>query len=227
MNTRVLLAAALAASVLAAPLPSFAGSADFNLGAVSLYKDRGVDQDGRNDSLRPAIQGGVDYAFDSGFYVGNWSSTGRFGNADLEVDAKGGYRTQLTGNLGLDAGYIHYFYPGEGSRNAGEVYAGLQYQRLGLKVYRGMREDVNKNDMYYRADYAHPLMDRLDLTLGAGYQTYDASGLRNKLDYSVGLGYALGKHLTLSGAVVGANRRHDVDDGSRDPRFVVGAGARF
>jgi hypothetical protein len=33
--------------------------------------------------------------------------------------------------------------------------------------------------------------------------------------------------VTLSSAVVGANRRHDVNDGSRDPRFVVGAGARF
>jgi len=227
MNMRVLLAAALAASALAAPLSSLAGSADFNLGAVSLYKDRGVDQDGRNESVRPAIQGGVDYPFDSGFYVGNWNSTGRFGNADLEVDAKGGYRTQLSRNLGIDAGYIHYFYPGEGSSNSGEVYAGLQYRRLGLKVYRGMRQDVNKNDMYYRVDYAHPLMDRLDVTLGAGYQTYDATSLRNKFDYSVGLDYALGKHVTLSSAVVGANRRHDVNDGSRDPRFVVGAGARF
>src|SRR5690606_3892799 len=102
--------------------------------------------DGRNESVRPAIQGGVDYTFDSGFYVGNWNSTGRFGNADLEVDAKGGYRTQLSRNLGIDAGYIHYFYPGEGSSNSGEVYAGLQYRRLGLKVYRGMRQDVNKND---------------------------------------------------------------------------------
>ncbi|CAM3674289.1 putative protein (TIGR02001 family) OS=Castellaniella defragrans OX=75697 GN=HNR28_001161 PE=4 SV=1 [Castellaniella denitrificans] len=227
MKSSVFLAAALAASALAAPLPSHAGSPSFNLGAVSLYKDRGVDQDGRNESVRPAIQGGVDYDFDSGFYVGNWNSTGRFGDADLEVDAKGGYRAQLSKDLGIDAGYIHYFYPGEGSRNSGEVYAGLKYQRLGFKVYRGVREDVNKNDMYYRVNYAHPLMDKLDVTLGAGYQTYDASSLRNKLDYSVGLDYALGKNLTLSGSVAGANRRHDVDDGSRDARFIVGAGARF
>ncbi len=220
-------AAVLAAAVLSASLPVQAGSARFNLGAVSLYKDRGVDQNDRNESVRPAVQGGVDYDFDSGFYVGNWNSTGRFGNADLKMDTYGGYRAQLSKDLGLDAGYIHYFYPGEGSRNAGEVYAGLNYQRLGFKVYRGMREDVNKNDMYYKVSYTHPLMDKLDLRLGAGYQTYDASNLRNKLDYGVGMDYTLGKHLTLSGTVVGANRRHDVDDGSRDARFIVGAGARF
>jgi uncharacterized protein (TIGR02001 family) len=227
MKSSKSIAAILAAAALSASLPALAGSARFNLGAVSLYKDRGVDQDGRNESMRPAVQGGADYDFDSGFYVGNWNSTGRFGNADLEVDAYGGYRANLSKDLGVDAGYIHYFYPGEGSRNSGEVYAGLNYQRLGFKVYRGVREDVNQNDMYYKASYAHPLMDKLNVTFGAGYQTYDASSLRNKLDYSVGLDYALGKHLTLSGSVAGANRRHDVDDGSRDARFIVGAGARF
>ncbi|MHA3902050.1 hypothetical protein ACTPOE_00345 [Castellaniella sp. WN] len=70
-------------------------------------------------------------------------------------------------------------------------------------------------------------MDRLDMTLGAGYQPYDAFSLRNKFDYSVGLDYALGKNLTLSGSVAGASRRHDVADGSRDARLIVGAGARF
>lgn len=39
--------------------------------------------------------------------------------------------------------------------------------------------------------------------------------------------YLLGKYLTLSGAVVGANRRRNVDDGSRAPRLVMGASARF
>ena len=227
MKSRVLCAAVLAASVVSFPLSSHAGSARFNLGAVSLYKDRGVDQDARNESMRPAVQGSVDYDFDSGFYVGNWDSTGRFGNADLEMDAYGGYRAQLSKDVGVDAGYIHYFYPGEGSRNSGELYTGLTYQRLGLKVYRGMRPDVNEGDMYYRVNYTHPLMDKLNVNVGAGYQTYDASDLRSKLDYSVGMDYALGKHVTLSGTVAGANRRHDVDDGSRDARFILGAGARF
>jgi uncharacterized protein (TIGR02001 family) len=227
MKSSGFLAAALAVSAVCAPMPTLAGSPSFNLGAVSLYKDRGVDQDGRNESMRPAIQGGADYDFDSGFYVGNWNSTGRFGNADLEVDAYGGYRAKLSKDVGIDAGYIHYFYPGEGSRNSGEAYAGLNYQRLGFKVYRGMREDVNRKDMYYRLSYAQPVMDKLNVTLGTGYQHYGASDMRAKIDYSVGMDYTLGKRVTLSGTVAGANRRHDVDDGSRDARFILGAGARF
>jgi uncharacterized protein (TIGR02001 family) len=199
----------------------------FNLSAVSLYKSRGVDQDGRNQSMRPALQGGVDYVSSSGFYLGNWNSTGRFGNADLEVDLYGGYRAQLSKDLGLDVGYIHYYYPGEGPWNQGEVYAGLTYQRFSFKTYRGMRADVNQGDLYYLATYAQPLTDALSLQLGLGYQTYQVADLRAKTDYSAGLSLALSRHLNLSGTVAGANHRGDVGDGSRDARFIVGLGAGF
>jgi uncharacterized protein (TIGR02001 family) len=199
----------------------------FNLSAVSLYKSRGVDQDGRNQAFRPAVQGGVDYASSSGFYLGNWNSSGRFGNANVEIDLYGGYKAQLSKDLGLDLGYIHYIYPNEGSWNDGEAYVGLSYRQLTFKTYRGMRPNVNEGDLYYQLGYAYPLTGALNLNLGLGYLHYHVEDLSNKTDYSVGLSYAFAKHLTVSGTVAGANHRNEVDDGSRDARFILGLGVTF
>ena len=41
-----------------------------NLGIFSSYRFRGIDQ----TFGKPALQGGIDYAHSSGFYVGNWNS---------------------------------------------------------------------------------------------------------------------------------------------------------
>ncbi|HEX7387560.1 MAG TPA: TorF family putative porin [Castellaniella sp.] len=208
---------------------SIAAHADtsFNISTVSLYKSRGVDQDGRNQAVRPALQGGVDYSSSSGFYLGNWNSTGRFGHADVEIDLYGGYRLQLNKDLGLDLGYIEYVYPHDNTWTDGEVYAGLNYQRFSFKAYRGVRPNVNDGDMYYLLGYTQPLMEGLDLKLGLGYQTYQVEAFSNKIDYSVGLEYAFAKHLVVSGTVAGANHRSEVDDGSRDARFILGIGATF
>ncbi|MBV8034499.1 MAG: hypothetical protein JOY88_05450, partial [Pelomonas sp.] len=64
--------------VLAAAVPAFAeeGAApvdplSFNVGVVSEYRYRGISQ----TRLKPALQGGIDYADPSGFYIGSWAST--------------------------------------------------------------------------------------------------------------------------------------------------------
>ncbi|MBB6083126.1 TorF family putative porin [Castellaniella defragrans] len=198
-----------------------------NLGVVSLYKDRGVDQEGQDDAIRPALQGGLDYAFDNGLYVGNWNSTGQFGNAGMEVDLYAGYRLGFAQDWLFDVGYVHYIYPGDAAWNAGEIYASIGYQRLTFKVYRGMREEVNKNDVYYRLTYTHPIMERLNLKAGVGYLEFDTADLRGKFDYGIGLDYSLNKFLSLSGTIAGANRKDDVEDHSRDTRFILGLNAVF
>lgn len=221
-----LFAVSLTAIMLSAPAVSNA-ELSFNLGAVSLYKDRGVDQDGRNQDVRPAIQGGIDYGFDNGLYAGTWMSSGRFGDANAEIDVYGGFQGNFTEDFGYDIGYIHYYYPKEGSWNSGEVYIGLNYQRLGLKVYRGMRKNVNKDDMYYQLTYTHPLMEKLNATVGVGYQYFAEPGVRSKVDYSLGLDYAIRENISVYGLVAGANRKKDVDDGSRDTRVIVGLNFTF
>ena len=83
----------LSAVALTLSTVAFAQAADvaYNIGVVSLYKSSGVDQDGADKSVQPAIQGGVDLSLDGGLYVGNWNSTGSFGGGDVEIDVYGGY----------------------------------------------------------------------------------------------------------------------------------------
>lgn len=82
-----------------------------NVGVVSDYRYRGISQ----SRLRPALQGGVDFAHRSGLYAGAWASTVRWiqdggGNADVEVDLYGGYKTAF-GGVGVDVGVLRYLYP--------------------------------------------------------------------------------------------------------------------
>ena len=58
-----------------------------NIGATSNYLWRGTTQ----TSNEAAIQGGLDYAHDSGFYAGTWASNVDFGDeTSYELDFYGG-----------------------------------------------------------------------------------------------------------------------------------------
>src|ERR1700741_5157165 len=98
---------------LAAVVPAFAEEAaapadplSFNVGAVSEYRYGGISQ----SRLKPALQGGIDYAAANGFYVGTWASTIKWikdipgGDADVEIDLYGGYKTEVSKGLTLDVG---------------------------------------------------------------------------------------------------------------------------
>uniref|UniRef100_UPI0005BE78A2 TorF family putative porin n=1 Tax=Pseudacidovorax intermedius TaxID=433924 RepID=UPI0005BE78A2 len=99
----------------AAPQPS---PLTANVSLTSNYKFRGQDQDtiGNNgfyktNAAKPAIQGGFDYAHESGFYVGNWNSSVNWqaGNS-IESDIYGGYKFKA-GVFDLDFGVLTYIYP--------------------------------------------------------------------------------------------------------------------
>ena len=81
-------------------------SLSFNVGAVSDYRYRGISQ----SRLKPAVQGGFDYADKSGFYVGAWASSIKWikdagGDASVEVDLYGGYKGAL-GVVSYDLGFL-------------------------------------------------------------------------------------------------------------------------
>ena len=107
--------AAPAAAADAAP----ASPLSFNVGVVSDYIFRGISQTHGD----PAIQGGIDYAFPSGFYVGTWASSISWvkdytNKGDVELDIYGGYRGSLPfADWSYDVGAIGYIYPGHGPGN--------------------------------------------------------------------------------------------------------------
>src|SRR6266480_5431094 len=82
-----------------------------NLTLVSEYRFRGIDQ----TYGKPAIQGGFDYSHESGIYLGNWNSNVSQGagypGGNIEMDFYGGWKKAF-GDLGLDVGFIYYYYPG-------------------------------------------------------------------------------------------------------------------
>lgn len=126
-----------------------------NIGLFSDYRFRGISQ----TYGRPAVQGGFDYAHDSGFYLGTWASNvsgNLYANgAGMEWDGYGGYKFSPVQDLIVDFGVYEYFYPGahyNDSRKTDydntELYVGAAYAWLSLKYsyaltdYFGVNEDT-------------------------------------------------------------------------------------
>jgi len=155
---------------------------------VSNYFFRGVTQ--TDDSA--AVQGGVDYASDSGFYAGSWASTVDFPSDDTsyELDLYGGYGGSV-GDLGYDVGYIYYAYPDGDDLDFGEIYGSLSYSYLtaGLAYTvnsqaSGDTAAFDTGDVYYYAGVDVPFGDSgYSGSLYYGYYTFDNDSSTNELNY--------------------------------------------
>lgn len=81
----------------------------FNIGIVSDYAFRGVSQTNEG----PALQGGVDFAHESGFHAGVWASNVDFvdnDGANYEVDLAVGWAHDINDTLSFDATLVYYAY---------------------------------------------------------------------------------------------------------------------
>jgi len=130
-TTLALAISAIAGGALAqsAPAPAPAPSPiTANVTVVNDYRYRGISQ----SNLQPAIQGGFDYAHESGFYIGNWNSSiswisdsygtggssvgknqaGRSISAPVEMDFYAGFKKELIApGFASDIGVLQYYYP--------------------------------------------------------------------------------------------------------------------
>ena len=86
------------------------GNFSANVGFFNQYSFRGIDQSGEE----AAVQGGFDWAHDSGFYIGTWGSNVDFNDNDsvTEFDFYGGYAKEIQNGINLDLSMIGYTYPG-------------------------------------------------------------------------------------------------------------------
>ncbi|MBI2768348.1 MAG: hypothetical protein HYX47_01885 [Burkholderiales bacterium] len=110
-----------AAAPAKAPEPDYTLS--YNIGAVTDYRYRGISQSKR----RPALQGGIDFAHKSGFYLGSWASTitwikdssvpGASAKGPLELDIYGGYKGSINEAISFDVGGLQYWYVGNTLKN--------------------------------------------------------------------------------------------------------------
>ncbi len=143
-TTLALAISALAGGALAqsAPAPAPAPEPEkspitANVTVVSDYRYRGISQ----SNFKPAIQGGFDYAHESGFYIGNWNSSiswigdmygtnGAFTglnttstnnvSSSIEMDFYAGFKKELIApGFASDFGVLQYYYPTSGIPNTG------------------------------------------------------------------------------------------------------------
>lgn len=158
------LSIAISSALLSSALVSTA-SAELtgNIGATSNYLWRGASQSANG----AAVSGGLDYAHDSGVYVGAWGSTldGGIGESDFYA----GFSKEF-GDFSFDLGYIAYIYSGAPASNFGEVYLGLSYS-------------------YFSLQYSTLANNTVDGEFG------DASYIEGAFDYEVSEGLSVGVHV--------------------------------
>ena len=96
------------------------GNFSANVGLFNQYSFRGIDQSGEE----AAVQGGFDWAHDSGFYIGTWASNVDFNDNDsvTEFDFYGGYAKEIQNGINIDLSMIGYTYPGAYARSNYDYY---------------------------------------------------------------------------------------------------------
>lgn len=223
----------------AEPAPAATSPLTANISLTTNYKFRGQDQDtiGHNGlyksrSIKPAVQGGFDYAFgDSGFYVGNWNSSVNWlaGNS-IEMDLYGGYKMKA-GVFDLDFGGLTYVYPGNHNGNTTELYAAATYtdEQIGaftLKYSHTVSKDyfgfagtalgsgiTGRNTGYLNLSYAKEVAPHLTLKAALGYTNLSRdirrhTSYKSYLDYNVGASYDFGGGVSLAGSIQGGNQQN-------------------
>ncbi|RZJ08610.1 MAG: hypothetical protein EOP39_13435 [Rubrivivax sp.] len=204
-------AAALPAVAADEPAPA-ADSLSFNVGVVSEYRYRGIGQ----TRLKPALQGGIDYAFANGFYIGTWASTIKWikdygGDSEVEVDFYGGYKTEVAPGLTLDVGLLQYYYPSNKlnpSANTLEVYGALSFGVVTAKYSHSTTNLFgvadSKGSGYLDISAAIDMGDGLMLSPHVGYQKVKNNSLASYADYSLTLSKDF-SGLLVSAAVIGTD----------------------
>ena len=181
---------------LALALTGLAAQAEItgNAAVVSDYNWRGISQSAGD----PAIQGGIDYSHESGFYAGTWGSNVDFGDCcdeNVEVDVYTGFRGGET--LTWDVGLIYYWYPGADDLDFPEIYVGLGWEWLSGKIsYSNDFGNYDESAFYYEANAAYELPANFGINAHLGFSDGDgveaAYGQDNYFDWAIGVTYALG-----------------------------------
>lgn len=204
-----LLVGAAASAQTKAPEPDYTLS--YNVGVTTDYRYRGISQ----SRLKPALQGGVDFAHKNGVYVGAWASTIHWikdagGDGNVELDLYGGYKGSA-GDLSYDVGVLAYQYPSNKlpvSANTTEVYGALTYGPVTAKYSHSVSNLFgfadSKNSGYLDVSATFDLGGGYSVAPHIGHQKVSGSGngVFSYTDYSVAVTKDFGNGLAASATVV-------------------------
>ncbi|HEY0925738.1 TorF family putative porin [Brevundimonas sp.] len=218
---------AFASAAAAAALLAAAGSAQaqapdvaWNVAVTSDYVFRGASQ----TDEEPALQGGVDLTFESGFYAGAWASNVDFGDdTDAEVDLYGGFRTEA-GGFALDFGAIAYLYVN--APDLADDYDYVEFKAaasrafgpvtLGGAVYYSPNFfGADDNATYVEANGSFSPASKWTVSGALGYQYLDVSD--DYTTWNAGVAYAITDNISVDARYHGT----DVDAPLYDDRAVA------
>ena len=150
-----------------------------NATVTNNYLWRGLTQT-TNDA---AVQGGLDYNHESGFYIGTWVSNVKYAPDDVfsyEHDVYFGFAggDELT----WDVGWLYYNYDNEAKFDFHEIYGSLGYKGFsatafilsGTEADEGLGQDFGFGSTYYLSlDYGFELDNGLGIGLHIGRHAGD------------------------------------------------------
>ena len=199
MKTRILTLAA--AGLLATAGAVQAQEWTANAAMSNNYIWRGLTQS-VND---PAISGGIDVAFDNGFYAGTWASNVSYTKSDdslfsYEHDLYAGFAGE-SGGVAWDVGYLYYNYDEQAEFDFGELYGSIGVGGFTLGAYvlvdteadEGPGQDFGFGEAtYIYADYVFEISEGLELGFHIGRHEGDFNEAFNGvtgdyLDYNISL----------------------------------------
>jgi uncharacterized protein (TIGR02001 family) len=228
---RSLLAIAAALTVTSLPIWVHAEDApaasplSFNAGLVTDYRYRGISQ----SRLKPALQGGADYAAANGLYIGTWASTIKWikdggtiagvdaGSTNFEWDFYGGYKGEIAKDFTYDIGGLEYLYvgnkygniPGAVNANTFEIYGALTYGAFTAKYSHSLTNLFgfadSKGSGYLDLSATFDLGNGYSVAPHIGHQSVSNFSPADYTDYSLTLGKDLGNGISLSAAVIGTD----------------------
>jgi uncharacterized protein (TIGR02001 family) len=175
------------------------------VGVVSDYDFRGISLSAKD----PALQGSIDWASESGFYVGAWASNIDYGDGydgNIELDLYGGFAGETEGGVGWDVGLVWYLYPDSSGNSTRcqdeeldceiadypELYAGVTYRWFEFKQwYSNDLSGSDEDGFYSEVNASFELPADFGLNVHLGYNYGDAWDGTEFMDYSVGVAYTL------------------------------------
>lgn len=179
-----------------------------NITLTTDYVFRGISQ----SQGQPALQGGFDYAHESGFYIGTWASNVGWvddvakKNNSMEIDLYLGYAGEA-GPISYDVGAIRYFYPGSSisgvaTPDSTEVYVALGWEFIELKYshavskylfgWTGTNTDSTRNSNYLELNADYEFAAGWTASAHVGRQIIKKNGGASYADWAVGISKDVG-----------------------------------
>lgn len=208
-----------------------------HVGAFSEYVFRGIVADGG-----AAVQGGIDYAGDSGLLAGVWATNAnKFGGSEFDVYAA--YLYKISDTVMVDVGALYYFLtedkedltvnPDRRDLDTLEWFGTLFAGPVKLQAYYSHDYLATRAEGYYYSGfYTHAINPTISLTVQAGYTHGNGAEAiygDSYTDYSITLAKTISEGLVFSLAAIDTNLDNEFTflGTEDDPKVVVSVKKTF